>query len=246
MARKQPDRREYFAKYREDRREELREKNRAYYLKNLDERRECNRISARKRREQRPLPPGSRKEQSRRYYLANKAEILRKCAEYNRQHADTRPAKSKEYAERNREKIIAKRKAHYQAHKEKFKEYHERNFERISKRHREYMKTYYAENADAFQEYRRNRLARERGAAGSHTKKEVADLLIRQGRKCATCKTPISKNGKTAYHLDHVLPISKDGSNDIGNLQLLCVKCNLRKAAKHPDDWAREHGLLFC
>jgi 5-methylcytosine-specific restriction endonuclease McrA len=46
--------------------------------------------------------------------------------------------------------------------------------------------------------------------------------------------------------VDHVLPLSRGGSNGPENLQLLCPKCNLVKGSRHPDDWARENGLLFC
>jgi 5-methylcytosine-specific restriction endonuclease McrA len=35
------------------------------------------------------------------------------------------------------------------------------------------------------------------------------------------------------------MPLSRGGSNDPGNLQLLCPLCNHRKKDKHPDDWAK-------
>jgi hypothetical protein len=40
------------------------------------------------------------------------------------------------------------------------------------------------------------------------------------------------------YHVDHVMPLSKDGLHDKDNIQLLCPKCNLSKAAKDPYEWA--------
>jgi 5-methylcytosine-specific restriction endonuclease McrA len=38
--------------------------------------------------------------------------------------------------------------------------------------------------------------------------------------------------------------LSRGGSNDISNIELLCERCNLRKHAKDPIDWAQENGLL--
>lgn len=44
------------------------------------------------------------------------------------------------------------------------------------------------------------------------------------------------------YHLDHILPISLGGGNEEANLQCICASCNLKKGAKHPDDWHGEIG----
>ena len=51
---------------------------------------------------------------------------------------------------------------------------------------------------------------------------------ISQKNKCAICKSDIS----TSYHVDHIIPISKGGSNWPKNIQALCPPCNLSKHAK--------------
>lgn len=118
-----------------------------------------------------------------------------------------------------------------------------KRLERYRKTHkterREYMRTYLAN-------YKYIRKANEKAGGGRFTQKQIDDLFLRQGKKCATCKVRIAKRGKFRYHIDHVMPVKRHGSNDISNLQLLCVRCNTRKKAKHPDDWAKENGLLFC
>ena len=46
-------------------------------------------------------------------------------------------------------------------------------------------------------------------------------------------------------HVDHIIPLSKQGRNDRRNLQLLCVSCNLKKHARDPIDHAKSLGMLL-
>lgn len=59
--------------------------------------------------------------------------------------------------------------------------------------------------------------------------KEVTALLIAQNYKCAYCGTDIAL--KSQRELDHIIPRSRCGSNDVGNLQWLCSRCNQAKGA---------------
>lgn len=65
--------------------------------------------------------------------------------------------------------------------------------------------------------------------------KAVAAMKEAQGGKCKYC------NG-AAEHLDHIMPIKLGGTNELANLQWLCKTCNLKKGAKHPDDFERDIG----
>jgi 5-methylcytosine-specific restriction endonuclease McrA len=62
-----------------------------------------------------------------------------------------------------------------------------------------------------------------------------------QKYKCAYC----AKKLGTAYDVDHIVPLSKGGSNWPANLQLTCGTCNNRKHAKDALAFARELGKLL-
>lgn len=47
------------------------------------------------------------------------------------------------------------------------------------------------------------------------------------------------------YHVDHYYPLSKGGKHAVGNLVIACPKCNLKKSAKDPLEFAAEVGRLF-
>jgi 5-methylcytosine-specific restriction endonuclease McrA len=85
------------------------------------------------------------------------------------------------------------------------------------------------------------RKARKLGNGGRHTGDQIKLMLISQKLKCPNCRKSI----KRRYHVDHVVPLSLGGSNDISNIQLLCPSCNLAKRAKPPEVWARENGRLL-
>lgn len=44
---------------------------------------------------------------------------------------------------------------------------------------------------------------------------------------CQACKGQMHLEDR--WHVDHVVPVAKDGSDDMSNLQLLCEKCNWEK-----------------
>lgn len=86
-----------------------------------------------------------------------------------------------------------------------------------------------------------NRKALKRQAEGKHTSADLKRIFEMQRGKCAYCKVSI-KNG---YHVDHIKPLSKGGSNWPKNIQLTCESCNLSKRAKDPIQFSNEIGMLL-
>lgn len=98
-----------------------------------------------------------------------------------------------------------------------------------------------AQKRSASAVHRATRRSRQRGASGTHTTAEIEALYVKQRGCCANCADPL--HGK--FHRDHRRALSDGGTNDIGNIELLCGPCNLRKHAKDPVAWAQENGRLI-
>jgi len=87
----------------------------------------------------------------------------------------------------------------------------------------------------------RNRRAKKRLAEGTHTAAETAAIRRSQKNRCVYCRVKLGRHG----HLDHIIPLSRGGSNERRNLQWLCAECNIRKGAKDPIEFARANGMLI-
>lgn len=74
------------------------------------------------------------------------------------------------------------------------------------------------------------------GAVGYYTVQDVDALLGRQP-ECVGCGVSFALAG---YTVDHVVPLSRGGSNWPDNLQLLCQPCNSSKGDKFMCEWVRE------
>ena len=61
-----------------------------------------------------------------------------------------------------------------------------------------------------------------------------------QGGKCAFCGKELQVNDYTSQNnyltLDHILPVSRGGSNGLKNLQGLCRQCNCKKQDDYEED----------
>lgn len=66
-------------------------------------------------------------------------------------------------------------------------------------------------------------------ADGSHTFEEWESLKAKYNWTCPAC---IKREPEIRLTLDHIVPLSKGGSNNIENIQPLCSLCNSRKNNK--------------
>ena len=60
----------------------------------------------------------------------------------------------------------------------------------------------------------------------------VKEVIAVSGGICPYCDKPF-----TGGHIDHVIPVSKGGTNDRKNLAYVCARCNLSKGNKNLDEF---------
>lgn len=79
--------------------------------------------------------------------------------------------------------------------------------------------------------HRRNAL--KRAAAGSFSKEDILFILTLQNFLCRYCGIDISLK----YSIDHIIPLSRGGTNWPWNIALACPRCNFSKGPKLPDEF---------
>ena len=166
------------------------------------------------------------------------------CARYRAKYPDRRKATWASWYLRNRVKkdaydavyrsthseqrkvlIAAWRKAHPEALRKYVAKYKAAHPEKVAAR----VAKWHSDNRDRVNQIELNRKLRMRGNGGSHTLAQWRECLAASNYRCAYCRVPLTM--KTATR-DHVLPISKGGSNDISNITPSCQSCNSRKSNK--------------
>lgn len=69
---------------------------------------------------------------------------------------------------------------------------------------------------------------------GKISAQEIRELIDKSNGICYYCKCVIGK-----MHLDHFIPLCKDGEHKISNIVVSCDKCNLQKGTKFPEDFLK-------
>lgn len=93
-------------------------------------------------------------------------------------------------------------------------------------------KAWAQENPAAVKALRQRRRARKLGAPGWYTAEQLEARVAFYGHRCAYCGGPFE-------HVDHVVPLSRGGSNWPANLRPACKACNLSKGKKRLSEWLR-------
>lgn len=152
--------------------------------------------------------------------------------------------KSAEYGKRYRLVNRERRKQHaaiyYQENKDRRNEYSRK----WAAEHPERILEIGRSSAKRHPEKRKHKLQRrralKRNADGTHTRADVQAQYDRQHGECYYCHKRV---GDT-YHADHVVPLSRGGSDWPDNIVIACPTCNQRKREKLPHEWAEGGRLL--
>lgn len=119
-------------------------------------------------------------------------------------------------------------------HAELSKERYEANKEQLLAQQTEYAQRYPQKYSLIKRAYR----ARERAADGEpFNKDDILRIYKQQRGRCHYCHVPLRK----LFELDHVVPISKGGGNEDGNVVCTCPWCNENKRDLDADEFMRLH-----
>lgn len=89
----------------------------------------------------------------------------------------------------------------------------------------ESVKKYRANNPDKVREWSSTRQKRKTGRLPQGT---VKSKIANQNGLCVYCQKDIT----VKYHVDHIIPLAKNGKHEASNIQILCPTCNVKKSAK--------------
>lgn len=166
-----------------------------------------------------------------------------------------------------KECILEHQKEYYKLHKGERKEYDKKRYKSyyklfqeerkgyLKKYRKEYRKLHKEEGKNYQKEYRKSlngKLAHARAEHYRHAlyKRERSDvsdalwtrILESQNNKCNICHKRFTK--KRPPTQDHIVPISKGGSLQSGNIQALCSSCNSSKHAKLDNGYIQTWSLI--
>ena len=173
------------------------------------------------------------KERSKKRYL-EKTDLIKKSNKLRYQkNRDNCLTKNKMWSLTHPEerKIIVKR--YRDSHKEEIKEYNKK-YHALNKDHyREYKKKWRQKNPEKIKTSRIKNKAKRAGAEGSYPPQAWIDLKEQYDNRCLDCGIHESEltNRRVAERYltpDHIIPLSRDGTNWISNIQPLCLSCNIK------------------
>lgn len=183
-----------------------------HYLRNKEKRRELNRNLSFEEKEE-------LRKKKREYYHKN----IEKMREIDRERRKwEKPYRNK----RDKERYYKKRVEILQYHRE----YYQTNKEDVKSRVRQWS----SENKDKVRELSRIKRVRKSKAHGSHSTNDFYKVCKDFKWECAYCGGHLEKRTATE---DHVIPLSKGGSDLINNIIPACRMCNSTKSAQGLFEW---------
>ena len=172
------------------------------------------------------------------YYQKNKERISRRMKEYHSNNSKKHNEQSKKHYLENRGEILKKRKIYYQENKEQV---HTRNlrWKRANpEKNLEHTYKFRKKHPEKVKEWNQRRFNSER-AAGKLTLTTLRKVKEENIKKygvltCIYCLIPIQPGQDS---LDHLVPVSRGGTNEYENLSIACRKCNSKKRTRTHDEY---------
>jgi 5-methylcytosine-specific restriction endonuclease McrA len=161
--------------------------------------------------------------------------------QYNKGHPKVTKKATDKYRQVHKEELKVRRLVRHREKPEERqqidKRHYAKNSEKIKQHGREYSHTHRKELTTHSREYRHQhpeinnaikhrRRARELNCEGSYTAQEFIEKCKAFNQRCAYC------GATKRLTPDHIIPLSRGGTNNIDNILPVCKKCNITKNAK--------------
>ncbi len=154
---------------------------------------------------------------SAKYYIDNKEKISNRNKEWYKNNKEHRLAVGKKWRENNVDRIRSTSKV-----------WRDKNKDRIKEIATKYRKTEKWKVIDANKSHRR-RIQKKSTCDGSVTTESLLQLRLIQENKCYHCQNVLDMDTPYMVHLDHIVPLTKNGSHTLSNVVWSCRRCNLVK-----------------
>lgn len=154
------------------------------------------------------------KENSREWYKKNKKRAQQNSKNWAAKHPNKTKKIKKAWKNRNKEKVRQSSQKYYQENKD---------------RSAETTRLWRQRNPEKTRAASHRRRARLSNAGQSFTAKEWNNLCKKYNYRCLAC------GKKKKLEVDHIIPLSKNGSASIDNIQPLCRSCNSKKGTNEID-----------
>lgn len=151
------------------------------------------------------------------------------CRRYHQEHKEEIHARHKKYREENKEYLSNYRKE-YNKKTDYDKKYHQEHKEEIHARHKEYRE----ENPHISFNNTQKRRLREKNQGNGISKEQWIEMMNFFEWKCAYSGLSLDKNNRS---IDHIIPISKNGENEIWNMCPMIKTYNSSKYTNDMEEW---------
>lgn len=169
---------------------------------------------------------------SQRWRKKNRRADMARQRRWRKKHPEKTTEYKRRYREKHRDKVQARGRQYRQEHHNELLAYQRKYRQEHSGKHLEQVLQWQRDNPEKVAARQRRRRARKLGAEGSFTTEEWHELCDSFDWRCAACGVPHEIAPLT---MDHIVPLSRDGTDWIENIQPLCRSCNSRKGTKTID-----------
>lgn len=199
----------------------------------------CSKCDNHPRQGKKPWCAECVREYNRAYYAKNRECLQERQREYEAAHRQEALERNRAWRARNPDGRKAQLKRAYERHRERERKRGIVKYYRDVERTRAQKRAGYRRNRDKYLAQYHKRRARILSNGGTYTAEQWRALCAQYDHTCLRCgqREPTIK-----LTPDHVVPLSRGGSNDISNIQPLCGSCNTSKGARTVDYREAWHG----